>query len=82
MGVLDIESSCRDLLVLEDEPQGSVLASGMRVLEWLASHLVGILSTSLKCHGVERPYMARPGTPTLPLHRRGLLRSVVGSIHS
>ena len=27
MGVLDVESSCRALLVLEDKPQGSVLAS-------------------------------------------------------
>ena len=46
MGVLDVESSCKAFLVLENGPQDSVLASargtqkGTRVLEWLASHPV------------------------------------------
>ena len=46
VGVLDVESSCKALLILENGPQDSVLASargtqkGTRILEWLASHPV------------------------------------------
>ena len=43
VGVLDVEASCKSLLVHEDVPQKSVLASARalrRVLEWLASHPV------------------------------------------